>query len=91
VNFNHLLRIEDDGADAPLLHLAGLRMPLRASRRDWAALRALLPGTASGPFGRAASSFSRILHSSQIRGYSSPQAGTFYAVWHFEIVLFDIF
>jgi two-component system LytT family response regulator len=43
VNFNHLMRLEEDGADAPLLHLAGLRAPLRASRREWAALRTLLP------------------------------------------------
>lgn len=50
VNFNHLLRIEDDGADAPLLHLAGVRMPLRASRREWAALRALLPRDRIGAF-----------------------------------------
>jgi len=43
VNFNHLMRIEDDGADAPLLHLTGLRVALRASRREWAALRGMLP------------------------------------------------
>lgn len=50
VNFNHLMRIEDDGADAPLLHLTGLRTPLRASRREWAALRALLPRERIGVF-----------------------------------------
>jgi two-component system LytT family response regulator len=50
VNFNHLMRIEEDGADAPLLHLTGLRAPLRASRREWAALRALLPRERIGAF-----------------------------------------
>ena len=50
VNFHQLLRIEDDGADAPLLHLAGLRAPLRASRREWAALRGLLPRDRMGAF-----------------------------------------
>lgn len=43
VNLNALTRIEEDGGDAPLLHLAGLRAPLRASRREWAELRTLLP------------------------------------------------
>ena len=50
VNFNHLLRIEEDGADAPLLHLTGLRTPLRASRREWSALRVLLPRDRIGVF-----------------------------------------
>jgi two-component system LytT family response regulator len=50
VNFNHLMRIEDDGADAPLLHLTGLRTPLRASRREWAALRSFLPRDRIGVF-----------------------------------------
>ena len=50
VNFNHLMRIEGDGADAPLLHLTGLRVPLRVSRREWAALRALLPRDRIGVF-----------------------------------------
>jgi two-component system LytT family response regulator len=43
VNLARLLRIEDDGGDGPLLHIDGLRAPLRASRREWSALRALLP------------------------------------------------
>jgi hypothetical protein len=42
VNIHHLKRIEEDGADAPLLHLTGLRTLLRAGRREWAALRAWL-------------------------------------------------
>lgn len=50
INFNHLMRIEEDGADAPLLHLTGLRVPLRASRREWAALRAWLPRDRIGAF-----------------------------------------
>jgi two-component system LytT family response regulator len=43
INLNHLTRIEEDGADAPLLHLTGLRAPLRASRREWSELRTHLP------------------------------------------------
>jgi two-component system, LytTR family, response regulator len=43
VNLGALIRIEEDGGDAPLLHLTGLRAPLRASRREWAELRTLLP------------------------------------------------
>src|SRR6185369_14325213 len=43
VNLNHLMRVEEDGADAPLLHFTGLRAPLRASRREWTALRTQLP------------------------------------------------
>ncbi|MBI5767300.1 MAG: response regulator transcription factor [Verrucomicrobia bacterium] len=43
INLSHLRRVEDDGADAPLLHLAGLRAPLRASRREWPNLRTRLP------------------------------------------------
>lgn len=43
VNFAVLTRVEDDGGDAPLLHLSGLRAPVRASRREWAEARALLP------------------------------------------------
>ena len=50
VNFTHLLRIEDDGADAPLPDLEGLPMPLRASWREWAARRALLPRDRIGAF-----------------------------------------
>lgn len=43
VNLARLLRVEDDGGDGPLLYLAGVAAPLRASRREWPALRALLP------------------------------------------------
>ncbi len=43
INLSHLLRIEDDGQDAPLLHLTGRRVPLRTSRREWTVLRELLP------------------------------------------------
>lgn len=43
VNLARLVRVEDDGGDGPLLHLAGLGAPLRASRREWPALKALLP------------------------------------------------
>lgn len=43
VNLRCLLRIEEDGGDAPLLHLQGLKAPLRASRREWTELRTLLP------------------------------------------------
>ncbi len=43
VNLNCLARIEEDGGDGALLHLAGLRAPLRASRREWVELRTLLP------------------------------------------------
>ena len=43
VNLDHLQRIEEDKGDAPLLHLRGLRAPVRASRREWADLRELLP------------------------------------------------
>jgi two-component system LytT family response regulator len=43
VNLTRLLRVEDDGGDGPLLHVAGLAAPLRASRREWPALKALLP------------------------------------------------
>jgi two-component system LytT family response regulator len=50
VNFNCLTRIEDDGADAPLLHFTGLRAPLRASRREWVGLRELLPRDRIGAF-----------------------------------------
>jgi len=52
INLSHLMRIEDDGQDAPLLHLTGLRAPLRSSRREWTALREMLPrenGTAFRP------------------------------------------
>ena len=35
--------VEEDGGDGALLHLAGLRAPLRASRREWAELRLQLP------------------------------------------------
>jgi two-component system LytT family response regulator len=50
VNLNHLMRIEEDGADAPLLHLTGVRTALRASRREWAALRSVLPKDRIGAF-----------------------------------------
>ena len=50
VNLTHLVRIEDDGADAPLLHLRGGRAPVRASRREWAELRLLLPRETGGAF-----------------------------------------
>ncbi|MSU23551.1 MAG: response regulator transcription factor [Opitutus sp.] len=50
VNLNQLQRIEEDGADAPLLHLAGLRAPVRASRREWTELRALLPRQSGDAF-----------------------------------------
>ncbi|PAW64971.1 MAG: hypothetical protein B9S34_11675 [Opitutia bacterium Tous-C1TDCM] len=43
INLGRLQRIEDDGGDAPLLHLEGLRSPLRVSRREWAELKARLP------------------------------------------------
>ncbi|MBI5767298.1 MAG: response regulator [Verrucomicrobia bacterium] len=43
VNLARLIRVEDDGGDGPLLHLAGLAAPLRASRREWPALRSMLP------------------------------------------------
>jgi two-component system LytT family response regulator len=43
VNLSRLTRFEDDGGDGPLLILAGVRAPVRASRREWAAVRGLLP------------------------------------------------
>jgi two-component system LytT family response regulator len=43
VNLECLVRLEDDGGDAPLLHLRGLRAPVRASRREWTDLRHRLP------------------------------------------------
>ena len=43
VNLAQLTRVEDDGGDAPLLHVHGLRAPVRASRREWSELRGLLP------------------------------------------------
>jgi two-component system LytT family response regulator len=43
INLGHLMRVEEDGGDAPLLHLTGLREPLRASRREWPNLRTRLP------------------------------------------------
>lgn len=43
INLCRLTRIEDDGGDAPLLHLAGLRTTVRASRREWAELREKFP------------------------------------------------
>jgi two-component system LytT family response regulator len=53
VNLGRLARIEDDGGDGPLLHIEGLRAPLRASRREWSALRALLPRESGTAFRRA--------------------------------------
>jgi two-component system LytT family response regulator len=50
INLNGLTRIEEDGGDAPLLHLGGLRAPLRASRREWVALREFLPRERVGVF-----------------------------------------
>jgi two-component system LytT family response regulator len=43
VNLACLVRLEDDGGDAPLLFLRGLRAPVRASRREWTELRHRLP------------------------------------------------
>ena len=43
VNLTCLVRIEEDDGDGALLHLTGLRAPLRASRREWAELRTVLP------------------------------------------------
>ncbi len=43
INLSCLAKIEEDGGDGALLHLTGLRGPLRASRREWAELRAVLP------------------------------------------------
>jgi len=43
VNLGRLTRIEDDGGDAPLLHLRGLRVLVRASRREWVELREKFP------------------------------------------------
>jgi two-component system LytT family response regulator len=45
VNLAQLIRLEDDGEGAPLLHFHGARAPVRVSRREWPALRALLPKT----------------------------------------------
>ncbi len=45
VNLARLTRVEDDGGGAPLLHLTGGRTPVRISRREWPAVRALLPRT----------------------------------------------
>ena len=50
VNLSRLTRIEEDGGDGPLLHLAGLAASVRASRREWPALRALLPRESGGAF-----------------------------------------
>lgn len=50
VNLGCLVRIEEDDADGALLHLTGLRAPLRASRREWAELRANLPGASGRAF-----------------------------------------
>lgn len=52
VNLGRLSRIEDDGGDGPLLHIDGLRAPLRASRREWSALRTLLPRETGAAFRR---------------------------------------
>lgn len=43
VNLACLVRLEEDGGDGPLLHLTGVKMPLRASRREWTELRHMLP------------------------------------------------
>jgi two-component system, LytTR family, response regulator len=50
VNLSCLTRVEADDSDGALLHLAGLRSPVRASRREWAELRALLPSQNGQPF-----------------------------------------
>lgn len=50
VNLGCLVRIEEDDADGALLHLTGLRAPLRASRREWAELRANLPAASGRAF-----------------------------------------
>jgi two-component system, LytTR family, response regulator len=50
VNLRRLVRIEDDGGDGPLLHLDGVKVPLRVSRREWAALRGLLPRDSGAVF-----------------------------------------
>jgi two-component system LytT family response regulator len=49
VNLDHLQRIEEDRGDAPLLHLRGLRAPVRASRREWTELREFLPAESGRP------------------------------------------
>lgn len=43
INLARLVRVEDDGSPAPLLHLRGAREPVRISRREWPAVRAHLP------------------------------------------------
>jgi len=43
VNLACLVRLEEDGGDGPLLHLTGVKTPLRASRREWTELRHMLP------------------------------------------------
>jgi two-component system LytT family response regulator len=50
VNLRRLQRIEEDGGDGPLLHLDGIRIPLRVSRREWTTLRALLPRDSGAAF-----------------------------------------
>ncbi len=50
INLARLQRIEDDGGDAPLLHLEGLRSPLRVSRREWTELKARLPRESGAAF-----------------------------------------
>ena len=50
VNLSCLSRIEEDGGDGPLLHLAGMRGPLRVSRREWTDLRGMLPRQTGAAF-----------------------------------------
>jgi two-component system LytT family response regulator len=50
VNLRRLLRIEEDGGDGPLLHLDGVKIPLRVSRREWSVLRTMLPRDSGTPF-----------------------------------------
>lgn len=50
VNLTALARIEDDGSDGPLLHLTGVRLPLRVSRREWSELRMMLPRQGGAAF-----------------------------------------
>jgi two-component system LytT family response regulator len=50
VNLRRLQRIEEDGGDGPLLHVDGVRQPLRVSRREWSTLRGLLPRDSGAAF-----------------------------------------
>ena len=50
VNLSCLVRVEDDIGDGALLHLVGLRAPVRASRREWVELRTVLPSETGRAF-----------------------------------------